>query len=103
MTDSSEAKKAYEERYAKMRQNAGDWLLKNRNALFVCQSVLLQKFYQTYEELAENENHDPNLCCFLQEIEDVVDLIGSTVAELRNQNFWPQPLPNVAETENKTS
>ena len=74
-----------------MRQNAGDWLLKNRNSLQLCQSVLMEKWYGTAEELHNSPEHSADLCCFLQEIEDAVDLFGSVIADLRGQRFWPEP------------
>jgi len=91
MTSPSDAHAAFERRHAQMRQNAGDWLLKNRNALQLCQSVLIDKWYSTHEQLHENENHSDELCGFLSEIEDAVDLLGSVVADLRQQRFWPEP------------
>ena len=91
MTTPSDAQAAFNKRHAEMRQNAGDWLLKNRNALQLCQSVLMDKWYATAEELNGKPDHSADLCCFLQEIEDAVDLLGSTIADLRQQRFWPQP------------
>ena len=88
MTSPSDARTVFDKRHAQMRQNAGDWLLKNRNAIQLVQSVLVSKYYETIEGLNEKD-HDPTLCCFLQEIEDAIDLLASTVAELRNQQFWP--------------
>ena len=76
----------FEHRHATMRQNAGDWLLKNRNALFVCQSVLIEKYYATAESDA---TASPDLACFLQEIQDVIDLYAGLIADLRDQAFWP--------------
>jgi hypothetical protein len=93
MTSPSDARAAFERRHAEMRQNAGDWVIKNRNALGLCQSVLLSKYYEAVEELSENDNHDPDFCCFLSEIEDAIDLLGSTIADLRGQRFWPDPAP----------
>lgn len=93
MTSPSDARAAFEQRHAEMRQNAGDWLLKNRNALQLCQSVLVGKYYEAAEELYQKESHDPDFCCFLQEIEDAIDLLGSTIADLRGQRFWPTPDP----------
>ena len=91
MTSPSDAHAAFERRHAQMRQNAGDWLLKNRNALQLCQSVLIDKWYSTFDEIHEQENHRDELCAFLSEIEDAVDLLGSVVADLRQQRFWPEP------------
>jgi hypothetical protein len=91
MTSPSDAHAAFEQRHAQMRQNAGDWLLKNRNALQLCQSVLIDKWYATNDELHEKDHHNDELCCFLSEIEDAVDLLGSVVADLRGQRFWPEP------------
>lgn len=99
MTSPSEARAAFERRYAEMRQNAGDWLLKNRNALQLCQNVLVSKYYEAVEEFYEKENHDPDFCCFLQELEDAIDLLGSTIADLRGQRFWPDLETTTATTE----
>ena len=88
MTSPSDARTVFDKRHTQMRQNAGDWLLKNRNTLQLVQSVLVSKYYEAIEELRETA-HDPSLCCFLQEIDDAIDLLASTVADLRNQQFWP--------------
>jgi hypothetical protein len=91
MTSPAEARATFEQRHAEMRQNAGDWLLKNRNALQLIQSTLVDKWYSTAEQLHDDPNHSADLCCFLQEIEDAVDLLGSTIGDLRSQRFWPEP------------
>ena len=88
MTSPSDARTVFDKRHAQMRQNAGDWLLKNRNVFQLVQSVLVSKYYETIEGLSETD-HDPSLCCFLHEIDDAIDLLASTVADLRNQQFWP--------------
>lgn len=77
---------AIEQRLLQMRLNAGDWLLKNKNALLLCQSVLIEK-----TEVAKEGLEDPHsdLCGFLMEIEDAVDLLASVGRDLRNADFWP--------------
>jgi hypothetical protein len=87
------ARTAFDLRHAAMRQNAGDWLLKNKNALQLVQATLVKAYYEAYEELGEKENHDPDFCCYLQETEDAIDLLASTIADLRSQTFWPKPEP----------
>jgi len=84
------------------RINAGDWLLENKSALFVCQSVLVSKFYEKWEEIHEQENHDPSMCCFLSELEDAIDLLAQTIAGLRNARFWPEENVSLNQTETET-
>lgn len=91
MTSPADARAAFEERHLQMRQNAGDWLLKNRNVLQLCQYSLVKAYYEAYEELHEKEDHDADFCSFLSDIEDAIDLLGSTIADLRGQRFWPEP------------
>jgi hypothetical protein len=80
---------AFEKRHQQMRMNAGDWLLKNRDALKLCQGVLVEKHYGAWEDL--NPQKDSSLACHLQEVDDAVDLLARVIAELRNTDFWPEP------------
>lgn len=82
-------KEAFEKRHQQMRMNAGDWLLKNRHALKLCQAVLTEKQWQAWEEL--DPKKDSSLACYLQEIDDAVDLLGQVIGDLRGTEFWPQP------------
>lgn len=84
------------------RVNAGDWLLKNKSALLICQSVLVSKFYEKWEEIHEQENHDPSMCGFLSELEDAIDLLAQTIADLRNARFWPEENVSLNQTQTKT-
>lgn len=103
MTNPSDAQTAWQQRHAQMRQNAGDWVLKHRNALFLCSQVLTEKWYSTAEEQHDSKNHSCELYCFLSEIEDAVDLLGDLSRELRQANFWPEPETVEAEsTETKS-
>lgn len=88
MTKPKFDKDAFEKRHQQMRMNAGDWLLKNRDALKLCQAVLLEKHYEAWEEL--NTETDSSLASHLQEVDDAIDLLGRVVAELRNADFWPE-------------
>ena len=76
---------AFEKRHQQMRINAGDWLLKKKNVFKLCQQVLLEKYYSAINE----EGASGDLVCFLQEIDDAVDLLAQVVAELRSVDFWP--------------
>lgn len=76
---------AFEKRHQQMRMNAGDWLLKKKNTFKLCQQVLLDKYYGALED----DSSSDDLICFLQAIDDAVDLLAQTVAELRNVDFWP--------------
>ena len=78
--------KAFQNRHQQMRMNAGDWLLKNKNALKICQSALIEKYFAALEQ----DDASPDLYCFLQEIDDAVDLLGQVIADLRNAQFWPE-------------
>lgn len=91
MTTPADAKTAFELRHQQMRQNAGDWLMKNRNALFLCAQVLAEKWSTTAEEQQDASTHNCQLGCFLAEIEDAVDLLMDVTSDLRRSNFWPAP------------
>ena len=88
---------AAKQRYAEMLQNAGRWLINNRPLLKLTQYTLVRAYYQAFEELYEKEDPDKDFCGFLSEIEDAIDLLGTTIGGLSSQDFWPETDPIIPE------
>lgn len=63
----------------------GAWLRKHESALKACQTYLVAAFWTTYKE-----ENTADLDQFLCEIEDHIELLSDTIADLRSQEFWPE-------------
>lgn len=77
----------HQERMAKHYELMGRWLDSNKPALMLCQQVLVRAYWEAVES-SEND------WTILSEIDDAIDLLGQTVADLREHcdmgKFWPE-------------